>query len=348
VTLRTLSYGGGTASNGTPVAPGGFDPSLFLFDDAGMLVAQNGDGGCARVAADAVTGQCWDAYLSVALPAGTYQVVLAEYDNAPYGPSAVEPFLRDGAGNFTAALAGMAAGPFWDQAPARRTDGWALDILGADTARESEMVLAVQGATLERGAVAPNTILSLRGTDLGCAEGLRVLVGGSEAQVLYAGATQILVAGPESVSGILPVAVEVECNGVAVGRDYAYVAAAVPGLFTVSQSGAGQASVLNEDGIPNWMEPAARGSVVRVYGTGFGAVRAAGTDGLAWLELPVTAVVGGLRAEVEYAGLAPQGTAGLEQIDVRIPAQAPTGPAVPIQIVAGGRATQLAATVAVR
>jgi uncharacterized protein (TIGR03437 family) len=77
-------------------------------------------------------------------------------------------------------------------------------------------------------------------------------------------------------------------------------------------------------------------------------VRAAGGDGLAWLELPVTAVVGGLRAEVEYAGLAPQGTAGLEQIDVRIPAQSPTGPAVPIQIVAGGQATQLAATVAVR
>ena len=348
VTLRTLSYGGGAAANGAPVAPGGFDPSLFLFDNTGLLIAANGDGGCGAVSADPVTGQCWDAYLRLPLPAGTYQVVLAEYDNAPFGPSLAEPFLRDGAGNFTAALAGMPSAAFWDQVPARRTDAYALDILGADTALEAEAVAVVNSATLERGDVAPNTVLSLYGTDLACASGLRVLVGGSVAEVLYAGPTQITLVTPASLAGILPAAVQLECDGREVGRDYVNVTGAAPALFTVAQSGAGQASILNQNGMPNWMEPAARGSQVQVFGTGFGTVGPAGADGLVWLEAPVTAVIGGQTAEVEYAGLAPGMTAGLQQITVRIPPQSPTGPAVPIQILAAGHATQLAATLAVR
>jgi uncharacterized protein (TIGR03437 family) len=321
---------------------------VFLFDGAGLLIAANADGGCAVVAPDPITGQCWDAYLHLPLPAGTYQVVLAEYDNAPFGPSLAEPFLRDGVGNFTASLAGVASTPFWDETPAQRTGAYALDVLGVDAAREAESIAVLNSASLVRGDVAPNTVLSLNGTDLRCASGLQVLVGGSAAEVLFAGSTQINLVTPAGLGGILPAAVQIECNGAEMGRDFVEVTEVAPALFTVAQNGAGSASILNENGIPNWMESAARGSLVRVFGTGFGTAGPPGADGRAWLELAVTAVIGGLQAQVEFAGMEPGMTTGLQEIDVRIPAQCPAGPAVPIQIVAAGHSTQLAATLAVR
>jgi hypothetical protein len=140
ITVRSYSYAGGVMAGGATVPPGGFDPSVFLFDGAGALIAANADGGCAAVAADPVTGQCWDARLNIQLPAGTYQLVLTEYDNAAFGPTLADGFLRDGAGNFTAAFTGMGATPFWDATPAQRTGAWALDIGGVDAAQLSQSI----------------------------------------------------------------------------------------------------------------------------------------------------------------------------------------------------------------
>ena len=60
VTLRTYSYAGGTNSAGTPIAGGGFDPTISLYDAAGNFLVGNRDGGCGNVAADSVTSFCWD------------------------------------------------------------------------------------------------------------------------------------------------------------------------------------------------------------------------------------------------------------------------------------------------
>ena len=126
---------------------------------------------------------------------------------------------------------------------------------------------------------------------------------------------------------------------------------ASPALFTVNSSGTGQASVLNQDYTYNGAEapavPAARGSILMVYGTGFGAAKPPGQDGLSWLAAEVSATIGGLPAEVTFAGLAPESTPGLQQINIRIPDDCPTGAAVPIRLQIGGHSTQPGATIAV-
>jgi len=81
--------------SGTTIPRGGFDPTLSVFDSTGRLVGSNQDGGCGVVAADAVTGMCWDFYLIAALPAGTYRVVLTQSTNTANGPP-----LQDGFSSF--------------------------------------------------------------------------------------------------------------------------------------------------------------------------------------------------------------------------------------------------------
>src|SRR4051794_23762944 len=65
VTLRTLSYGGGTSANGNVITPGGFDPIITLFDDAGNFITDNDDDDDDNVIdaalPDPVTGEAFDA-----------------------------------------------------------------------------------------------------------------------------------------------------------------------------------------------------------------------------------------------------------------------------------------------
>ena len=110
VTVRTWSYAGGLNAAGTQVPRGGFDPTLSLYSSTGDLIASNQDGGCSAVASDAVTSSCWDALLTVQLPAGDYRVVLTQSDNTPNGPGLADSFVFEGQGNFTPAPGSAAAG----------------------------------------------------------------------------------------------------------------------------------------------------------------------------------------------------------------------------------------------
>jgi uncharacterized protein (TIGR03437 family) len=96
------------------------------------------------------------------------------------------------------------------------------------------------------------------------------------------------------------------------------------GLFTLDSSGTGNLAAVLEDGsINSASNPARRGSIVALWGTGF----ASG---------PVTAAIGGQAAEVLYAAQAPGAVMGLFQINVRIPAEAPAGDRVSVWL--GGKA----------
>jgi uncharacterized protein (TIGR03437 family) len=351
-TLRTLSYAGGVGATGSVVTPGGFDPSLALYSDAGLLLARNEDGGCAVVAADPISNQCWDSYLRVELPAGDYRVVLTEYDNAPSAALLSDPFTRDGAGDFTGALVGLGSGAFRDFALAQRAGAYAVDILGVDSAREPASLSVVSGASFAAGPIAPNTILSLFGDDLVCASEPRLLVNGLAATVLYAGPGQINFVASPAMASTAPAILQLECGDNTIGKLYLDIADADPALFTANWSGQGQASVINQDYTYNGAlppaVPAPRGSIVAVYGTGFGDTGPADPDGLFWLTQTVTATVCGLPAEVSYAGLVPTMTSGLQQINVKIPEACPAGDAILIQIRAGWRTTQPGTTIAVR
>jgi len=99
--------------------------------------------------------------------------------------------------------------------------------------------------------------------------------------------------------------------------------------------------------------PAARGSIVILYATGEGQTDPAGVDGLLATEglpqprLPVSVMIGGIAAEVLYAGAAPGFVAGSMQISARIPASAPTGASVHVQISIGNATSPAGVTLAV-
>lgn len=128
VTLRSWSYAGGINAHGDTIARGGFDPILALFDSTGTKLDEQDDAPCAAVAADAVTGRCYDVNYTKALAAGTYTVTIQQYANFAAGSHLSDGFAFDGASfqNFR--------NGFVDAAGDKRDAHWAFDILGVDTA----------------------------------------------------------------------------------------------------------------------------------------------------------------------------------------------------------------------
>lgn len=231
--------------------------------------------------------------------------------------------------------------------------------------------------------VAPGSIVSLFGRDL-TGESITAAelplpraLGGREvvvnenlrAPLLFLSPTQINFQLPSSLSpGTHRVAVRAPETGELVAGGSILVAASSPGLFTLNGEGRGQGIVLNEDGTTNGAaSPAARGSVVQIFGTGQGPLDSALVDGepaptdqlLRTTAVPtsdgteclntqpsVCVAVGTAFGEVLYSGLAP-GFVGLWQINVRIPAGIQPGATVPLRVVINATPSNTV-TVAVR
>ena len=163
---------------------------------------------------------------------------------------------------------------------------------------------------------------------------------------------EVLPAG--QTSGTATVVVTV--NGVPSPPQIMTVVPVAPGIFTVPPNGLGNAILVFTDpndkiikiaapaaaassiGYPT--APISRGQAAFFYATGLGAMTPPLADGYGGLEAPVvahyanavpTVLVGGISAEVDYAGQAP-GYPGVNQINIVIPPGAPTGNAVPLQI----------------
>jgi uncharacterized protein (TIGR03437 family) len=161
--------------------------------------------------------------------------------------------------------------------------------------------------------------------------------------MVYASDKQTSVLVPYEVAGRLTTSVVVEYQGVQSAPLVYSVLPAVPGIYTQNYSGSGPGAILNQDGVTGNGPgtPAAKGSVVSVYMTGEGQTSPAGATGaiapvnvpVPWKQTPLkaTATVGGLPAVVQYYGSAPGEVSGVMQVNVQIPANAPTGP-LPIVI----------------
>ena len=229
------------------------------------------------------------------------------------------------------------------------------------------------GASMTPGEVAPGQIVSLFGTGLGPdipsilavengivrneLAGVRALFNGVPSPLLFAWFNQINAIVPYSIEGAETVSIEVEYDGRMSNPLELPVAAAHPGLFTRDATGNGIGALFNEDGTKNTADnPAAAGSIVQLFGTGEGQTSPAGVDGLvapedlASLARPnqdVTVQIGGVDAEVMYAGAAPGLVSGVLQLNVRIPEGTPAGEAA-LQVTVGGRLNRQAASVAVK
>ncbi len=186
----------------------------------------------------------------------------------------------------------------------------------------------------------------------------RLLFDGTPAPLIYSVSGQVSAVVPYNVAGKSQVQLILEYNNVQSAPVTVPVAPAAPGLFTVS-GGAGQVVALQESGCCNSStNPARRGEVLVLYATGEGQTNPPGRDGslaeyatLAEFPrplLPVSVLIGGQPAEILYAGAAPGFVAGLMQINLRIPATAPTGDAIPITLRVGEATSRSGVTLSLR
>jgi uncharacterized protein (TIGR03437 family) len=179
-------------------------------------------------------------------------------------------------------------------------------------------------------------------TELGDVE---VTVGGTAAPLLYVSPSQInfQVPGATPVGDLEEIQVARVSTGQVLASWLFQIDAESPGLFTVDGSGSGQVAALNQDGsVNNGANPAQAGSVVTLYATGQGVLNGMPPDGqlpqgmVETSQTPQVFINAGFvpSSDVQWSGLAP-GFAGLWQINVKVPSDAPPGDVIVFLIYGG-------------
>ncbi len=221
----------------------------------------------------------------------------------------------------------------------------------AGPAPTSSSAGVVSAASELGGPVSPGEIVAIYGNSIGPAAltnfqispanffesytgSTTVAFDGIAAPLIYASGGQTAAIVPYSVAGQTSTQMVITYQGRASAPVAVPVAPSAPGLFSTSQRGTGNGAILNSDtSVNSPANPAARGSVIVLYGTGEGRTNPPGLDGriaLAVYPKPVLQVkvtIAGIDATagIRYAGAAPTLVAGVFQIDVTVPADAPTG-----------------------
>jgi uncharacterized protein (TIGR03437 family) len=234
-------------------------------------------------------------------------------------------------------------------------------------------------ASYATGAVSPGEMVTIFGTAIGPATpaypavdpatgklattigGVEVLFNGIAAPMIYAGSTQVSALVPYEMAPVATPSVWVKYIGQTSNVFQVTSVTTAPGLFTQNASGSGPGAILNQDGVtvngPG--HPAARGSIVTVYLTGEGQTSPAGVTGaITTATLPppqvtpapllaVGVTIDGQPALPMYSGEAPGLVAGMMQLNVQIPSNAPSGD-LPILVSIGGNISQSNVTLSVK
>lgn len=230
---------------------------------------------------------------------------------------------------------------------------------------------AVNGASFQGGPVSPGELLAIFGLGIGPATGVglqltsaglvstsvgsvQVLFDGVPAPLTFVRADQVNVVVPYAVAGKQQTQVTLQFQGRSSNTITLPVAATSAGVFALNASGSGQGAILNQDQTVNGTaNPADKGSIIAIFANGAGQTDPPGVDGKpATPPLPkplakVTATIGGINADILYAGAAPTLVAGVLQVNVRIPSGVPSGN-VPVVIMVGNTTSQPTITVAVK
>jgi uncharacterized protein (TIGR03437 family) len=235
-------------------------------------------------------------------------------------------------------------------------------------------VIAAVGnaASYDQTAISPGELISIFGTNLGpvgavggqlddtgklgtTLSGTQVLVDGLPAPLILTSQNQ--------VNGVVPFGVSSSNAQVQILYQDQISASfpvpvqpATPALFSADSSGSGQALAINQDGTLNSSDnPADRNSVVVLYATGAGLTSPAAQDGALADQtqplqplLPLTVEIGGVPADVQYAGSAPGIVEGFFQINALVPPNAPSGPSQPVVLKVGGQSSQNGLTLAIQ
>ena len=204
---------------------------------------------------------------------------------------------------------------------------------------------SVVSATLTNNAF-PNTLSNTQ-----------VLFDGTPAPIIAVTNGQINVMVPYGIAGRASTAVQVSYLGVSSNPITYNVTTTVPGIYTVNQSGTGQGAVLDQNlSVNSASNPAAKGSVIAIYMTGEGITSPASSTGIVapgdgtGLNHPVqnvTVTIGGVAAQVQYAGSAPGLVYGVMQVNVLVPSTVASG-TQPVLVTVGGATSQNGVTVAIQ
>jgi len=203
------------------------------------------------------------------------------------------------------------------------------------------------------GGVAPGELITLTGfgigPDIGAVyqpdaqgnvptqlAGVRVLFDGGPVPILYAQSRQINAIAPAGLTVNGTTHVMVTYNNQHFGPVVAKTIFGSPGIFRLQIGQSAQAAAINQDGTLNGpTNPAPRGSVVALWGTGYGQTRPPCPIGGLNLSYAaplspgtsafMSSLTGAKPAPVQYAGSAPGLVCGAEQINFQVPVDATPG-----------------------
>ena len=252
-------------------------------------------------------------------------------------------------------------------------DVFVMKFSAAPAAPSNSIAAVVNSASYASGSVSPGEIVTIAGVGIGPATlqtyqiasgqfvtqvgSATIMFDGVPAPIIYVSGKQDAVVVPYSVTGKTQTLVTAVYNGVTSAAFPVPVTASVPGLFSADSTGSGQGAILNQDNSYNSAQiPAARGSIVLLYGTGEGQTSPAGISGSIASSifpkplLPISVLMAGQAVDpslVLYAGAAPSSIAGFFQVNVKIPCSVKAG-SVAVMVQVGTVQSQKGLTVAVR
>ena len=226
-------------------------------------------------------------------------------------------------------------------------------------------------AVMKAGPIVPGSIHSLFGTSLApgtvtaAAPPLSNTLGdvtlelnGIPAPLFFVSPAQINFQAPWDLGGFGTATLTVLNGTLKSAPVQVNVALAAPAIFTADGSGTGQGIVYVSgpeviaapSGAFPGSRPAAHGETLEIYCTGLGPVSQLQTNGVPMFPPPAvaqfpTVTIGSTPAAVSFSGLA-VGAVGLYQVNATVPAAAPSGDAVPLQMMLQGAASNMA-TIAV-
>ena len=225
----------------------------------------------------------------------------------------------------------------------------------------------INSASFSGGAIAPGELVTIQGEMLGPVNGIafstnpiasalggtQVTFGTARAPLLYASAKQINAVVPWDIAGQSEITVVVQSSAGSTSLNVG-VADAAPGVFTLDSTGTGQAIAINQDGTMNTPKnPVAAGSYISIYFTGGGVTNPPGLTGsvnddvVTTLAASSSANVGGVDGIVTYAGSAPGFVGGVNQMNILLSPNTPSG-SQPLMITVAGQSSAATATVSVR
>jgi uncharacterized protein (TIGR03437 family) len=163
--------------------------------------------------------------------------------------------------------------------------------------------------------------------------GVQVFFNGIAAPIIYAQANQLNAIVPVEMSGQATANVTLQYQTATFGPFVQQISYFDPAIFRWNPGVSSQAAAVNQDGTVNGpANPAPAGSVVTVWGTGFGPLATQCSDGNLNADAAVylasgysTVINGNSSIAVQYSGGAPLLLCGVVQINVQIPAGTPPG-----------------------